>query len=33
MNPEKWRPVPTKENPADYLTRDATLIELTQLKE
>ena len=31
-NPEKWRYVPTKENPADYLTRGTTLIELSQLK-
>ena len=31
-NPDKWRYVPTKENSADYLTRGATLAELSQLK-
>ena len=31
-NTDKWRYVPTKQNPADYLTRGTTLIELSQLK-
>ena len=31
-NPNTWRYVPTKENPADYLTRDTTLTTLSQLK-
>ena len=31
-NPNTWRYVPTKENPADYLTRGTTLTELSQLK-
>ena len=31
-SPERWRYVPTKENPADYLTRGATLTELAKLK-
>ena len=31
-NPDKWRYAPTKENSADYLTRGATLAELSQLK-
>ena len=31
-NPDKWRYVPAKENSADYLTRGATVAELSQLK-
>ena len=31
-NPDKWRYVPTKQNPADNLTRGITLTELSQLK-
>ena len=31
-NPDKWRYVPTKQNPADHLTRGITLTELSQLK-
>ena len=27
-NPEQWRYVPTKENPADYLTRGKSVSEL-----
>ena len=31
-NPNTWRYIPTKENPADYLTQSTTQIELSQLK-
>ena len=31
-NTEKWRYVTTKEHPADYWTRGATLTEMAQLK-
>jgi len=31
-SPERWRYVPTNDNPADYLTRGTTLDELSQLR-
>ena len=32
VSPDKWRYVPTKENPADYLTRGTTLEEISELR-
>jgi len=29
---DRWRYVPTKENPADYLTRGSTLVEILHLR-
>jgi len=32
VSPDRWRYVPTRENPADYLTRGSTLVEILQLR-
>jgi len=32
VSPDRWRYVPIRENPADYLTRGPTLVEILQLR-